>query len=84
MQEAHFSLIGDNGILDDEFYLRLDPGAARLFRYRSQAAVEDVHERYPEKLAELRRLHEALYETSKYLLYHNPPRPHAPREVGRE
>ena len=83
-KEAHFSLIGDNGILDDEFYLRLDPGAARLFRYRSQAAVEDVHERYPEKLAELRRLHEALYETSKYLLYHNPPRPHAPREVGRE
>jgi len=83
-KEAHFSLIGDNGILDDEFYLRLDPGAARLFRYRSQEAVEDVHERYPEKLAELRRLHEALYETSKYLLYHNPPRPHAPREVGRE
>ena len=83
-REPHFSLIADNGILDDEFYLRLDAGAARLFPYRSQEAVKDVHERYPEKVAELRRLHEALYETSKYLLYHNPPRPHAPREVGRE
>jgi len=77
LKDPHFSLIGDNGVLDDEFYLRLDPGGARLFRYRSQAAAEDVHERYPEKLAELRRLHEALYETSKYLLYHNPARPHA-------
>jgi hypothetical protein len=65
-------------VLDDEFYLRLDPGAPRLFRYRSQAAAEDVHERYPEKVAELRRLHDALYESSKYMLYHNPPRPHAP------
>jgi len=28
--------------------------------------------------------YEALYETAKYMLYHNPPRPHAPMEVGRE
>jgi phosphoglycerol transferase MdoB-like AlkP superfamily enzyme len=76
--DPHFSLIDRNGVLDDEFFLRLDPGGARLFRYRSQAALEDVHERYPEKLAELQRLHEALYETSKYLLYHNPARVHAP------
>ena len=82
--DRHFSLIGLNGVLDDEFYFRLDPGGPRLFRYRSEAGAEDVHERYPEKVAELRRLHEALYETSKYLLYHNPPRPHAPLEVGRE
>jgi len=79
-KDPHFSLIGDNGVLDDEFYLRLDPGGARLFRYRSQAAAEDVHERYPEKLAELRRLYEALYETSKYLLYHNPARAHVSEE----
>ncbi len=78
-EDRHFSLIEHVGVLDDEFYLRLDPGGARLFRYRSQAAAEDVHERYPEKVAELRRLHDALYETSKYMLYHNPPRPHAPR-----
>jgi len=82
--DPHFSLIGDSGVLDDEFYLRLDPGGARLFRYRSQGATQDVHERYPEKLAELRRLHEALHETSKFLLYHNPARPHAPGEGGRK
>jgi phosphoglycerol transferase MdoB-like AlkP superfamily enzyme len=74
----HFSMIGFNGVLDDEFYFRLDPGGPRLFRYRSEAGAEDVHERYPEKLAELQRLQEALYETSKYLLYHNPARPHVP------
>ena len=74
----HFSLIGFTGVLDDEFYFRLDPGGPRLFRYRSEKGAEDVHERYPEKLAELRRLHDALYETSKYMLYHNPARAHAP------
>ncbi|HYT14924.1 MAG TPA: LTA synthase family protein, partial [Burkholderiales bacterium] len=76
--DPHFSLLDHNGLLDDEFFLRLDPGGPRLFRYRSQEALEDVHARYPEKLAELLRLREALYETSKYLLYHNPARAHAP------
>jgi phosphoglycerol transferase MdoB-like AlkP superfamily enzyme len=76
--DPHYSLIDRNGVLDDQFYMRLDPGGARLFRYRSQAALEDVSGQYPEKLAELERLHEALYETSKYLLYHNPARAHAP------
>jgi phosphoglycerol transferase MdoB-like AlkP superfamily enzyme len=76
--DRHFSLIGQEGVLDDEFYFRADPGAPRLFRYRSETATEDVHERYPEKVAELRRLQEALYETSRYLLYHNPARPRRP------
>lgn len=77
-KDAHFSLIGENAVLDDEFFLRLDPGGPRLFRYRSQAGAEDVHERYPEKVAELRRLNEAVLETARYMLYHNPARPHAP------
>jgi phosphoglycerol transferase MdoB-like AlkP superfamily enzyme len=76
--DPHFSLIEENAVLDDEFFLRLDPGGPRLFRYRSQAGAEDVHERYPEKVAELRRLHEALFQSSRYMLYHNPARPHAP------
>jgi len=75
--ERHFSMIGFEGVLDDEFYFRLDPGGPRLFRYRSETAAEDVHEKFPDKLAELQLLQEALYETSKYLLYHNPARPHA-------
>ena len=74
----HFSLIGLDGVLDDEFYLRAGPERPYLFRYRSESGAEDVHQRYPEKVAELQRLQEALYETAKYLLYHNPPRPHAP------
>jgi phosphoglycerol transferase MdoB-like AlkP superfamily enzyme len=77
-KDPHFSLIGENAVLDDEFFLRLDPGGPRLFRYRSQAGAEDVHERYPEKVAELRRLQDALFQTSRYMLYHNPSRPHAP------
>ncbi|HZT63431.1 MAG TPA: sulfatase-like hydrolase/transferase [Burkholderiales bacterium] len=75
--DRHFSLIGLNGVLDDEFYFRLDPGGPRLFRYRSDSGAQDVHQRYPEKVAEMQRMQEALYETSKYLLYHNPARPHA-------
>ena len=80
--DRHFSMIGFNGVLDDEFYFRLDPGGPRLFRYRSEQGAEDVHERYPEKVADLQRLQEALYETSKYLLYHNPARPH--RQMDRQ
>ena len=78
----HFSMIGFNGVLDDEFYFRLDPGGPRLFRYRSEQGAEDLHERYPEEVAEMQLLQEALYETSKYLLYHNPARPHAPSATG--
>jgi phosphoglycerol transferase MdoB-like AlkP superfamily enzyme len=79
----HFSLIGQEGVLDNEFYFRADPGGPRLFRYRSESAIEDVHERYPEKVAELKRLQEALYETAKFLLYHNPPRPHSADSIAR-
>ncbi|HZF18312.1 MAG TPA: sulfatase-like hydrolase/transferase, partial [Burkholderiales bacterium] len=83
--DRHFSLIGTNGVLDDEFYFRADPGNPRLFPYRSQTgAAADVHEHYPEKAAELQRLQEALYETAKYLLYHNPPRAHSAAAVPKE
>jgi phosphoglycerol transferase MdoB-like AlkP superfamily enzyme len=78
LDDPHFALIGENGILDDEFLLRVFPGVASLYRYRSHAAAEDMHERYPGKVAELRQLHAALYETSRYLRYHNPARAHAP------
>jgi phosphoglycerol transferase MdoB-like AlkP superfamily enzyme len=76
-RDPHFSLIGQEGVLDDEFYFRADPAVPRLFRYRSATATEDVHERYPEKVAELKRLQQAFYETAKYLLYHNAARPHS-------
>jgi len=36
-----------------------------------------VSERYPAETATLRRLYEGVRETARYMLYHNPPRPHA-------
>lgn len=81
--DPHFSLIGETGVLDDEFFLRVLPGGTHLFRYRSEAPAQEVHAQYPEKVAALRRLQEALYETTLYLLYHNPPRVHTP-EARRE
>jgi hypothetical protein len=80
-QDPHFSLIGETGVLDDEFLLRVLPGGTHLYRYRSETPTRDVHEQYPEKVAALRRLREALYETTLYLLHHNPPRAHAPEQV---
>jgi phosphoglycerol transferase MdoB-like AlkP superfamily enzyme len=74
----HFSLIGENAVLDDEFLLRVLPDRAHLYRYRSTTPTQDVRDQYPSEFAALRRLQEALRETSLYLLYHNPPRPHTP------
>jgi phosphoglycerol transferase MdoB-like AlkP superfamily enzyme len=63
-----------NGLLNDEFCLLINrSGKHRLYRYRSDSPLEDVIEQYPEQAAKMARLHEAIYETSKYLLYHNPP-----------
>jgi phosphoglycerol transferase MdoB-like AlkP superfamily enzyme len=72
----HFAFIECiyNGLLNDEFFLLIDPrGGQRLYRYRSDSPLEDVREQYPEQAAEMGRLHDAIYETSKYLLYNNPP-----------
>lgn len=69
----HFALIPD-GFLDDEFLYRDVPGGkSRLYRYRSSEPAQDVRERYPDKLRELKQRREALYETARYLLHHNPP-----------
>jgi phosphoglycerol transferase MdoB-like AlkP superfamily enzyme len=77
-RDPRYSLIGEGGILDDEFYLQLNPGGApRLYRYRSSTPLEDVSSRHVERAESLLRLREALLETSRYLLYHNPPRAHS-------
>lgn len=76
--DQHFSLL-PIGIIDDEYLLRMTPdGSRRLYRYRSAEPLADVHAAHPEAVASLARLHEAFYQTSLYLLYNNPPRPHAP------
>lgn len=76
-RDPRYSLIGEGGILDDEFYLQLNPGGApRLYRYRSATPLVEVGGQNPERVESLLRLREAMFETSRYLLYHNPPRSH--------
>jgi phosphoglycerol transferase MdoB-like AlkP superfamily enzyme len=70
--------MANGGVVTNEFLLRVDArGRSRLHRYRSDAATVDVSERYPAETATLRRLYEGVRETARYMLYHNPPRPHA-------
>jgi phosphoglycerol transferase MdoB-like AlkP superfamily enzyme len=65
------------GLLNDEFLLLLDPkGAKRLYRYRSATPLEDVREKYPEQAAQMAKLHDAIRQTSMYLMYHNAPASH--------
>lgn len=74
--DEHFAFIDSiySGLLNDEFFLLIDPrGGQRLYRYRSDSPLEDVTEHYPDEVATMARLNRAIYETSKYLLYHNPP-----------
>jgi len=73
-KDPHFSLIEHTGVLDDEFYLRLDADVARC----SVTARRRPRRTFTSAILKSRRaarLHEALYETSKYMLYHNPPDP---------
>jgi hypothetical protein len=80
--DEHFALIPE-GVLTDEFYLQLGPaGQERLYRHRSDAPTAEVQAASPQTAARLRRLHEAYYQTARYLLYHNPPRPHVAGAQG--
>ena len=67
------------GLLSNEFLLRVTPsGDSRLYRYRSEAPLEECSAAHPAERARLRRLYDGLTETGRYLLFHNPPRPHVP------
>jgi hypothetical protein len=75
--EERFALLAD-GLLDIEFLLKESPaGGYRLHRYRSQDPTRDLARDKPEKLAQMTRLREALRDTARFLLYHNPPRAHS-------
>jgi phosphoglycerol transferase MdoB-like AlkP superfamily enzyme len=62
------------GLIGQNFLLRVrDDGTnARLFDLRNSSQALDVAKKYPEKLIEMKQLAQALYHTSKYLIYHNP------------
>jgi phosphoglycerol transferase MdoB-like AlkP superfamily enzyme len=73
--QRHFALLPD-GILNDEFLLRVSPAGVKLFRYRSDTPTSEVRDSLPAAAQELQRLREALYETARYMVYHNKPREH--------
>lgn len=76
--DRRFALV-PYGLLTDEFLLRVDPrDEAHLYRYRSDTPMVELHDQFVEETMRLQRFYEGLYETSKYLIHHNPPRPHAP------
>jgi hypothetical protein len=79
-KDKHFAFINSfySGLLDDEFYLFIDPkGTERLYRYRTPSPTEDVKGQFPGRARKMARLCRAIHETSKYLLYHNQPSDHS-------
>lgn len=77
--EEQFAYVHPGGVVNNEFLMRNGPGGeSRLYRYRTEQATQDVAQAYPEETARLTRLVKALEETARYLMYHNPPRVHAP------
>jgi len=72
--EAHFAPLWD-GLITDDYLLRVDPqGVSRLFLYETDDEPEDVAPLSPDETARLRRLHDALGETARYMMFNNPPR----------
>jgi phosphoglycerol transferase MdoB-like AlkP superfamily enzyme len=60
------------GLLDEEFYFLIDADQRKkLYRYLSDTPEEDVRGLFPNRAAEMERLTLGLYETARYLLYHN-------------
>ena len=61
------------GLIDQEFFLASELGRGeKLHRYKSEDPLKDVKNEHPEKYKEMSQLLKGLYETAKYMLYHNP------------
>ena len=59
------------GFVEDEFYYTIWPAKEGLFKYRSNDAGEDYCAQYPQKCERMRKLARGLYETAKYMTFHN-------------
>jgi len=61
------------GLVDNQYYMKCDAVKCHgLFDYTSQTPEQDLTLTMPDKALEMKNLAVGLYETSKYLLYHNP------------
>ena len=61
------------GVFGNHYYLTMyhDGEDIRLYDLNVTGPAEDIHREYPELTAKYSRLVQGLYETSKYMLYHN-------------
>ncbi|MCB0365526.1 MAG: sulfatase-like hydrolase/transferase [Bdellovibrionaceae bacterium] len=60
-------------LMDDDFYLVAEPGRREgLYDYKSDTPAVDQSAAHPERAQKMMDLTMGLYETAKYLLYHNP------------
>ena len=74
--ERDYAFVRYGLMTDDLFYRSARFGPEFLYAFRSAEPTRPVER--PEELAELRWLHETLWEWSLYAMYNNPPRPHVP------
>lgn len=59
------------GFAEDEFYYTLWPLKQGMFKYRSDDSETDYCPQYPQKCERMKALAQGLYETAKYMAYHN-------------
>ena len=61
------------GIINDQFYLRVfkDGSGTELHDLLSDIPYRDVKKKYINKVDSLKKIADGLYETAKYMLYHN-------------
>jgi hypothetical protein len=61
------------GVIGSQYYLTMyhDGEDIRLYDLNVIGVPEDIQQEYPELTAKYSRLVQGLYETSKYMLYHN-------------
>jgi len=61
------------GVIDSQYYLTMyhDGEDIRLYDLNVIGVPEDIQQEYPKLTAKYSRLVQGLYETSKYMLYHN-------------
>lgn len=61
------------GLIDEHFFFRQDTnGKGALFNLEDRTGAHNVAADYPETFKKMQDLSKGLYETTRYLLYHNP------------
>lgn len=68
----YYSEVGEYGLVNGELYYRFDDvKKGQLYQFDSVDPLKDVKEEYPDEYLRMQAVAEAIYESSRYLLYHN-------------